>query len=401
MRIGQLSTIAAGGILLGVSFGCVRPQQYEDLEKRVQMQQELLDKSMKVQQDMLEVNSMQQKKIKELEKTVIIGFKTTELTFKKLRSEMEEKPRGGQDDLVNAAVLLIKRGPNNSRYNAINILGEIGGEKAEKSLLDLLDSDPNYRSNIFQALMRINSPRLRELVVNTMENPSGNDFNNISACFNSHNNRIFTRKDIPLLLKYLGRIPLRSNYSHYRSGVIGIVLNLDTPKGIDLVCQEMLLNPSGNNDIFYRFNNNNMVVSIADWKKIFEALGPICSANLNTYQAICQAIRNCGDIRITDIVLPWAEFSKTNPNFKRSYLEMLVNLKDPKAAPVIVEIQDAGNGVYMTRRLKECPGIVEKNGKLVLVDNAEMEKLMAQREKTISRLNEFDKKRAEMLKSTK
>ncbi len=401
MRIGQISAIAAGGILLGVSFGCVSQHQYAELEDKVALQKKMLEDSIKVQREMLEVNSMQQKKIVELCTEMRAGFGATSDSIKKLTEKLKEKPESDQDKLVAAAVLLAKRGPNNSRYNAINALGYIGGPEAETALLKMLDIEPNYRSNVFRALMQMNSSKLRELVIKTMKNPTGRDFNTISSCFDRNNNRLFTRKDIPLLLEYLNRIPLSGNYSHYRSGVIGIILSLDTPKGIELVCQEVLLNPSRNNNIFYQLNNRSIMVSIADWKKVLEALGPICSANLNAYQAICQAIRNNGDIRMTDIVLPWADYAAKNSSFKRSYLDMLINFKDPKAAPVIVKMQDGIADDYMVRRMKQCPGIVEKNGKLVLVDKAEMEKLMAQREKTITRLNALDKKRASLLKKTK
>ena len=336
----------------------------------------------------------QNKDIAILRETVQKMVKTEE----KEEKEDEETDSGNLNGkLVDAAVLLAKRGPQNSAYNAIQILGYIGGKGAEEALLDMLKDNSfgrRYSSNIVRALSSMRSKKLRGVVIDIIKDGNPNEIRNIVNSINNNFTSIFKKSDLPMFAKLLDELPSNNNNFYSRCNLIKAICGLDQDLGVKLICNE-LETASRNNQrqLLYITNQHNMRISLANWEKIIKTIGSEPDGqNRELFEIVCQAISRGSDYRMTDIILPWANFAITNSNFRNNYMNALRVIQDPKAAKTMIDMYNAGarNDYYM----RSFPGIVKNNGKYQLVDDAAMKKLMARREKIIDRLNARDKRLA-------
>ena len=300
----------------------------------------------------------------------------------------------GQEQLFNAAVLLAKNCPENQSTMAISIIGAFGGSKAESILLEMLETaSPNQSSTILTVLSNMRSQKLHGIIIKLLESGNSQQFGSVINVL-QNNSGMILKSDLPIIEKALENCP-NNNYDnnrYFRNVLLGIVLRLDQNKGIQYLCDDLQsMHPNRKQEIIHLITNNNYFLRFNTWEKIIKDTGDIDNFNVAFYTAILQALGQTGDWRITDLMLPWAEFASSNDNFRRSYVDTLIRIKDPKAAKTILGLCD--NSIK-SGYLDMYPGIKKENGNYVLIDDAAMQKLLEQRTKRIEHLNELDNKRA-------
>lgn len=309
-----------------------------------------------------------------------------------------------QDQLFNAAVLLARKSPESQSATAIYLLGTIGGSKAEPILLEMLENaSPNQLPAILTALSNIRSQKLHDILIKflTSEENQQTISTVVNILYNSNQTipNIVKKSDLPVIEKMLAKYPDSdyNNNRYIRGMLLGIILRLDQDKGVQYICDDLqsAALPQKQN-IIYLITNNNHRISFKSWVKIIKSTGDFDEFNPDTYYAILRGLSQTGDLRFTDLILPWAEFAKTNDNFRRQYIDSLVRLRDPKAAKTLLDFYQPENLVNCKGRgsLDNYPGLKRESNNYVLVDDATMQKLLEQRTKKIENLNELDKKRA-------
>jgi HEAT repeat protein len=310
-----------------------------------------------------------------------------------------------QDQLFDAAVLLARKSPENQSSTAIYLLGTIGGSKAEPILLEMLENaSPNQLPAILTALSNIRSQKLHDILMKFLTSEENQQtISSVVSILNNSNStnpNIVKKSDLPVIEKILEKYPDSdyNNNRYIRGMLLGIILRLDQDKGVQYICDDLqsATFPQKQN-IIYLITNNNYRISFKSWEKIIKSTGDFDEFNPDIYLAILRVLSQTGDLRATDLILAWAEFAKTNDNFRRQYVDSLVRLRDPKAAKTLLDLYQPENLVNCKGRgnLDNYPGIRRENNNYVLVDAATMQKLLEQRAKKIESLNELDKRRAE------
>ena len=338
--------------------------------------------------DMARLQEQQGVEIEKISKTV----KQNSLAIEKLKNAPSTTRKGSRDDLVEAALLLLNNGPTNARYQAITILGYLGGGKAEDALLQMLKSSSygrNYSSQILSALNTMGSRKLREVVLKLLKSDNYRDREVAINAFQNRSLSVLKKSDTPLLENILKEMPVNNNNYYRRINLIRAICTLNPEAGGKIICEELETIPANRQrELLYLAMDNRIVIRFKAWKKIIDILGTPNQTNRNNFYTLCDALGRNPDLRYTDIILPWADFAALDNNFKRNYLNLLGNLRDPKAAKVFLKLA-AGDRNY-SNYLKSYPGITEKNGEYRLVDDNTMKQLLERREKTIKRLNERD-----------
>jgi hypothetical protein len=351
---------------------------------------------------LFEIAKMQELQAVEIEK-ISQAVKENSENIEKLKASPASSAKPSRENLVDAGILLLRNGPTNARYQAITILGYLGGEKAEGALLDMLSDNTfgrNYSSQIISALSTMRSEKLRGIVLKLMKSSNLRDRETAINAIQNRSANILTKEDLPLLIEVLREYPNNNNNYYRRINIIRTIYHLDPNTGEKVICEELETTPmQRQRELLYIPRNNNMSMSFKTWKKIIDILGDPNNNNLNTFYGVCEALSRTPDYRITDIVLPWALFAEQNSNFRRSYMNMLNNIKDPKAAKVFLEfaLKDKSFSGY----LNNFPGITKRSGEYQLVDEATMKKLLARRDKIVKRLNERDARKEAKNKAEK
>ena len=304
-----------------------------------------------------------------------------------------------QDKILQAALLLVQQGPSNISNQAMYILGYLGGEKAENALLKMLADGSRGRnsSSIINALVTMRSSKLRPVIIKLLNSSNYQDINAATNALNNRSLRVLKKSDLPLLIKVLDDIPYSSNNRHRRNNMIRAICQLDQNTGIKYICEALeTADFNQQRELCYIPMHGGINLSAKSWLKIIKILGEPNSQNLSAFQGACDGISRSGDLRLVDIALPWAEFAVDNSSFRNTYVNMLNRMRDPKTAKIFLDLclkSGATNNYYMNY-LRNFPGIIQKDGKYQLVDDAAMKKLLEKRAKTIARLNERDKRKA-------
>ncbi|MBN2641679.1 MAG: hypothetical protein JXR78_08505 [Victivallales bacterium] len=378
MSYNRLTMTVGGGIIIAtILSGCVSPAEVAEIK---------------------ETTIYQQQQIDQLEESIAIGQEQLEI-IQEMLANKTSNPDDLQGQLVDAIMFILKNGNAHTHHNAISILGMIGGEKAESALLKLIKTYPNHSNIIVQALRNSRSPKIRGLIIDMIKNDRGDTLNNIAFVFETHGIQIFTVKDIPLLVDLLYSSTPNFHNRHGRNTLITLITSLDNDKGADLICKEILTtNPQQHYELISRISNQNIFIDSDNWIKLIDAMGFPDNANVNSCNIILNAIQRSGDWRITEAILPWADFVRTNNNMYHTYMNTLTQMCDPLAAPVLLKLIKNPNN-RQRYNLNEFPGIVKQpDGEYTLVDDATMEKLLNNRKKRIASLKEASRRRRELLK---
>ena len=304
-----------------------------------------------------------------------------------------------QDKILQAALLLAQQGPSNISNQAMYILGYLGGEKAENALLKMLDGGSRGRNSsaIINALVTMRSRKLRPVIIKLLNSSNHQDIAAATNALNNRSLRILKKSDLPLLVKVLNDMPYGSNNRYRRNNMIRAICQLDQNTGIKYICEALeTADFNQQRELCYIPARGGINLSAKSWLKIIKILGEPNSQNLSAFQGACDGISRSGDLRLVDIALPWAEFAVDNSSFRNTYVNMLNRIRDPKTAKIFLDLclkSGATNNHYMNY-LRNFPGIIQKEGKYQLVDDAAMEKLLKNRAKLIARLNERDKRKA-------
>lgn len=319
---------------------------------------------------------------------------------KALKAKLAAKSDGNsKENMIEAALLLAKYGPGNINSQAISILGYLGGERAENALLEML-GDGSYTRNssyIIRALVAMRSSKLRPVIIKLLESGNSQSINTAMGAINNRSLNILKKADLPLILKILDNMPNHNNNRYNRNNILKLVCLLDQDVGVEYICEELeTADANQQRDLVYIPLNAQINLSTKSWQKIIKALGEPNSQNIRAFQALCDAISRKGDLRLMDAASRWADFAIDNSSFSSSYIQMLNRLRDPKTAEIFLDLclNSKRNNNYYKNYLKNFPGITQENGEYKLVGDLEMKKLLKNRAKIISRLNERDERRA-------
>ncbi|OGV51251.1 MAG: hypothetical protein A2017_16690 [Lentisphaerae bacterium GWF2_44_16] len=303
-----------------------------------------------------------------------------------------------KDRLVDAALLLVRNGPENTSSQAVQILGYLGGEKAEAALIDIVNNGPQNRCySAMDALSNMQSKKLRDIVIKRLESCDSQRINSMMNILQNRDRNILLKEDLPLIEKALSSIDDNdyNNNRYVRNCLIGLICKFNQAKGVELVCKGIMTasEPYRKRELIYQVADRR-TLSIASWEKIIKTIGDP-EYNTEPCQAVLERIRNNADWRMTDLILPWAEFASSNDNFRQSYINALGNLKDPKAAGTMLALYKLASKTSPGNRYEHYfnnyPGIKKDGSNYVLVDDETMKKLMEQRAKRIEYLNKNDK----------
>ncbi len=318
---------------------------------------------------------------------------------KAIKAKPEKFETSPQGKIIQAALLLAEQGSSNISSQAINILGYLGGEKAESALLKMLDDNSYNRSlsSIINALITMRSNKLRPVIIKLLNSKRYQDIEAAINTLNNHSLCILEKSDLPLLITLLDQMPYDNNNRYRRNNIIRVIYRLDEDAGVKYICEALETGDvDQQREIVYIPLHGQMKLSYKSWQKIIKAAGEPDIQNFNTFRGLCDGIARCGDLRLMDIALSWAEFADKNNNFRNSFINMLTRMRDPKTAKIFLELclNSKTNNNYYMNNLKDFPGIIKKDGEYQLVDDAKMKQLLESRAKIIARLNERDKRRA-------
>lgn len=313
------------------------------------------------------------------------------------RNTANENGNIQREKLVDAALLLVRNGPENTSSQAVQILGYLGGEKAEAALIDIINNGPQNRSySAMDALANMQSKKLHDIVIKGLESFDSQRINSMMNVLQNRDRNILHKEDLPLIEKALSNIDDSdyNNNRYVRNCLIGLICKFDQAKGVELVCKGIITasEPYRKRELIYQVADRR-TLSMASWKKIITTIGDP-EYNTEPCQAVLERIRNNGDWRMTDLILPWAEFASSNDNFRQGYINALGNLKDPKAAGTMLalcKLASKASPGFRYSYLDNYPGIKKDGADYVLVDDETMKKLMEQRAKRMEYLNKNDK----------
>jgi HEAT repeat protein len=304
-----------------------------------------------------------------------------------------------RDKILQAALLLAEQGPSNISHQAMYILGYLGGEKAENALLKMLADGSRGRNSsaIINALVTMRSRKLRPVIIKLLNSSNHQDIAAATNALNNRSLRILKKSDLPLLIKLLDDMSYDVNNRYRRNNILRAICQLDQNTGIKYICEALeTADVNQQRELCYIPAHGGINLSAKSWLKIIKILGEPNGQNISTFQGVCTGIARSGDMRLMDIALSWAELAVDNSSFRNTYIDMLNRMRDPKTAKIFLDLclkNGATNNHYMNC-LRNFPGIIQKDGKYQLVDDAAMKKLLENRAKLITRLNERDKRKA-------
>jgi len=317
----------------------------------------------------------------------------------KLLEQQNSNVTNSQEKMVAAALLLAKYGTGNVSNQAIAILGYLGGVKAEKALLEMINNASSNRNSsyIINALVSMRSNKLRPVIIKLLNSENSQDINSAINAIQNRSLNILKKSDLPLLIKVLNEMPTDNNNSHRRNQIIRVLCQLDQDAGVNYICEELeTANMNQQRELIYIPMNHGIRISTKSWMKIIKTLGEPDNQHISAFKALCDGISRNGDIRLIDATLEWADFAVQNSDFRSSYINLLNRMRDVKTAKVFLDLclKNQQNNNYHKNYLKNFPGLIKKDGKYQLVDDETMGKLLKNRAKVIERLNKRDERRA-------
>lgn len=321
-----------------------------------------------------------------------------------LRAELDEFNKAPEklaeireEQMLDAAILLARNCPDKCSSQAIRILGNLGGEKAEAVLMDLAENSSGKKYwAVLDALENMKSKKLRGIILQELSNENSKHLRDIIHLLNRPSKKIIEKEDITVIEKLLRKFDDnsgRENNADIRNSLIRIIYGLDPEKGTKLACKILSKSSqSSGGKLIYCLTENNTSVNIASWIEIVKASG-LAQENTDLWRTILERISYRNDWRVTDIILPQIEKIPPSSILIQNCINALSRLKDPKAAGMLLELYDK-NEKFSSQKvnLNNYPGIKKDGNKYVLVDDETMKKLMEKRAKKIKYLNEIDKK---------
>ncbi|OGV51252.1 MAG: hypothetical protein A2017_16695 [Lentisphaerae bacterium GWF2_44_16] len=303
-----------------------------------------------------------------------------------------------KEKMLDDAILLVRNCPDKCSNQAIQILGALGGEKAEAVLLDIAknSTERKYRAALY-ALKNMKSGKLREIIMEELSKPEL-DFkkiNALTALFRDSSNNIFQKEDIPLMEKLLSGLDKTAsgNSGYLRSIFIRMICELDEKKGVELLCKKLSETsiPEEKRKLISGLGQK-LSLSVVSWEKITAAVGSPQDNRKALYEIVLRMAAS-GDWRMTNLIIKLINLTLLPPklSYYENYVKILSRLKDPKAAKTLLSL--CGNSQPYNSCLDNYPGIKKDGSKYVLVDDETMKKLMEKRAEKIEYLNEIDKKK--------
>ncbi len=291
------------------------------------------------------------------------------------------------------AALMLSYSPDpRLRQHTIAILGQLGGEKAEKRLLEILESDGNSQSQVLQALQTMGSNRLEPLVMTILEEGTLQEKSAAAGMLND----ILNRENLPVVLELFVELP-SGNHSHansIRQRIYGAVRNLGDPAACRPLLDAALMetNEYTQREAFQALVACSTPAQLGLLVEALEALGPaLQNHSAGSHQQLVSHFGQMGDPRVTPVLLK--QLDSPNRSVVQYAAQALMQLKDPLAAERLVKIAngpDTHAKQYLSRGIGNgYPGIRKRDdGTYALAGAETLNSLFEARRKLVARLEE-------------
>ena len=299
---------------------------------------------------------------------------------------------GGRDAFLQAAILLSTATDESVCNYSAQILGRIGGEKAESRLLEMARDHAGSRSTILSALREMGSRHTSELVLESLRSSNLRDIQHAAGQLSN----VITPKMLPDILEILSELPPggQSEYRHIRRGFYDAIRRLGDPRAceamLDAAAEEM--EDYGRQSAMQAFSHclDNKHLMLVE--KAFRTIGSFNNErNRGQYTELLRRMGQLGDLRAGEYLVEVID--GTNDQYlTRVAIEGLRNLRDPLAAEAICKCLNSKDANVRRYAEQLCgngyPGIKEVDGSYTVVSEEEMQKLLVERARKVEALEQ-------------
>lgn len=299
--------------------------------------------------------------------------------------------RGITTQSMEDAALMLTYSPDpNLRQHTIAILGQLGGQKAEERLLEMMESDRNTQSMVLQALRAMGSPKLEPLVMGILQEGSLQQ-KSVAAGMLSE---VLNRANVNVVLDMLNELPL-GNHSYansVRQQIYGALRNLGDPKACRPLMEAALLETQEytQREAVQAMIGCSTPAELGLLVEMLRNLGPVGSnSSANSHQQLLSHLGQLGDPRATPALME--HLDSPNRSVTQQTVQALAQLQDPYAAERLVEVAngpDSHAKQYLSHYINNgYPGVRRNDDGTYSLEKGEvMERLMKARERTVARL---------------
>ncbi len=290
---------------------------------------------------------------------------------------------------LDAALSLLHHGNPEIRNEAVQILGRLGGEVAEKELLELLTgADPNLRQYTLAALRQMGSKKTNGIILDWLKNGTPEQ---ASAAANLLNNGGGLAKDmIAPLLEILKGLSSDDASRNLRNSLCNALQQAGDPRVCEVLADLI-------QDETEEYARRNMAVALlrnATRKelplvsKVFEQVsGGNPDTDTGSVAQFLAYFGNSRNFRATAYVLPYLK--SKNAFLQRSAIQAAIRLRDPAVAKPLAalagDIKDSSSKSELENAVRtgNLPGLKLVDDKITLVPDEELARLLEERKKTM------------------
>ncbi|MFW5893684.1 MAG: HEAT repeat domain-containing protein [Verrucomicrobiota bacterium] len=308
---------------------------------------------------------------------------------------VEDETRAGKSlissqSMEDAALMLSYSPDPRLRQQTIVILGQLGGEKAEKRLLEILESDSDSQSQVLQALQSMGSAHLESLVMNILKDGTLQEKNVAVGVLNF----VLNRENLPDVLEVLDQLPTgnQSYGNSIRQRIYGAVRNLGDPAACRPLSEAVLMetNEYAQREAVQALVACSTQAHIGMLIEVLKALGPaLQNHSSSSHQQLISHFGQLGDPRVTPVLLDFLD--SPNRSVVQQAAQALMQLKDPLAVERFVKIANGADShakQYMLHAIRnEYPGIRKlEDGTFAVADEETMNQLLEARRNLVARI---------------
>jgi HEAT repeat protein len=329
----------------------------------------------------------------EFEKGLIASDKQSAIQVEQLRAELaavckqldelkkqNEVPHNTDSvKSVDGAIQISTSTDPQVRSSICKVLARLGGEAAERRLVQIAgqDGESSVRCDALEALNAMDSKAVLQLAPTRLESSSYDERQKAAEIMEKQPCEAFRIPALTALAKDCP--PDNDSMQRVRQSLYEVICAVGKPE--DLPILQMAWEKEMHEDT--RRQALNAIISVAapeNYETVLEILAGSTGARELDPVALAK-LEKVADIRLTPILLKWYKGSERHA--RGSIIRLFAKLKDPLAAPVLVE--NFKNNDDIRRALLPAfaagyPGIIMTNPEqCALVPEAEMKKLLDER----------------------
>ena len=288
-----------------------------------------------------------------------------------------------------AALSLLHHGNPEIRANAVQILAKIGGDEAEKAMLEVVTgADSNLRQAALYALRQMGSKKANGIILEWLKNGTPEQANTAAGALS--NGGGLPKDMVAPILEILKGLSGDDNSRNLRSNLCGALQQAGDPR----VCEVLADLIQDETEEYARRNMAGAMLRNATRKefplvaKTFElTAGPNLDTDSGSVAQFLQYFGSSRNFRATAYVLPYLK-SKSN-YLQRSAVQAAIRLRDPAAAKALAalagDLKDASSRSELETAVRagNLPGLKMVDDKITLVPDEELTRLLAERKKAL------------------